>query len=182
MATELTRGRSTRLKREIAELRELAFGAPDDSPFPEALYDEIERDSIIRARVLLDCALVEELTALAIMHFVLVDSEKWRKVKYFGRIKRYHIFYDDVLGRLPARYKVAVVKKFTRVPKNISKTIERMLALRDLFAHVHTVDYKKKQGLEYKGESILSKAGFQSYMKDSSSVMSYLVKTSKVLL
>jgi hypothetical protein len=159
MATDRIPQHPTQLKKEIAELRELAFGAPDDSPFPEAEYNKIERDSIIRARVLLDCALIEELTALTIMHFVLIDSKKWREVKYFGRIKRYQIFYDDVLGRLPARHKMAVVKKFTRIPKNISK-----------------------QQLQYKGESILSKAGLQAYLEDSRDAISFLVKISKVLL
>jgi hypothetical protein len=181
MATELIRRRRTQLKKDIAELRELAFGVPEYSPFPEAEYDRIEQESIIRARVLLDCALIEELTALAIMHFVLFDSKKWREIKYFARIKRYHILYADILGRLPARHKMTVVKKFTRVPKNISKTIERMLALRDLFAHIRTLDYRKPE-LQYRGESILLKAGLQAYMEDSRDVFSFLVKISKVLL
>ena len=180
MAAKQTRRSKNKVKKEIEELREIAFGVPDQSPFPQSIFYEIERDSIVRARVLLDCALVEEIAALAIMHFVLVDSKKWKEVKYFGRIKRYNIFYEDVLGRLPARHKVAVIKKFTHIPKSISKTIERMLALRGLFAHVYTID-DKNRNLEYKGENILSKIGFQSYMNDSNAVMSYLVKISKVL-
>lgn len=126
--------RSDRLKKEIEELRKIAFGAPKHSPFPEAEYLEIERESIVRARVLLDCAMVEEVTAIIIMDHVLDDSPKWDQIKYFGRITKYRVLYDDVLGRLPARYKLAVAKKFIRIPKTISKTIQRMFALRDVFA------------------------------------------------
>jgi len=169
------------LEKQIAELRELAFAAPDHSPFPDAVYLAIERDSVIRARVLLDCAMVEELTALIIMDHVLTDSSKWNEIEYFGRIKRYRVFYDDILGRLPARYKVAVARKFTHIPKNILKTVQRMLALRDVFAHVYTLDYTKKRDLDYKGKNILSKAGFKSYMQDSSDAIVFLVEMSKIL-
>ena len=173
--------RSDRLKQEIEELRKIAFGVPKRSPCPEAEYLEIERESIVRARVLLDCAMVEEVTAIIIMDHVLDDSPKWNQIKYFGRIKKYRVLYDDVLGRLPARYKLAVAKKFIRIPKTISKTIQRMLALRDVFAHVRTLDYSKRRDLDYKGENILSETGFQSYMQDSSDAVAFLVEKSSVL-
>ena len=137
--------RSNRLKKEIEALRMRAFGMPENTPIPEADYLELERDSIVRARVLIDCAMVEEVTAIIIMDHVLDDSPKWNQVKYFGRIKKYRVLYDDVLGRLPARYKLGVVKKFIRIPKNISRTIQRMLALRDVFAHVRTLDYSHQE-------------------------------------
>lgn len=173
--------RSDRLKKEIKELRRIAFGAPKHSPFPDAEYLEIERDSIVRARVLLDCAMVEEVTAIIIMDYVLNDSPKWNQIKYFGRIKKYHVLYDDVLGRLPARHKLAVAKKFIRIPTAISKTIQRMLALRDVFAHVRTLDYTKLRDLDYKGKNILSEEGFQAYVQDSSNAVAFLVEKSSVL-
>lgn len=171
----------TRLEREIAQLRKLAFAPPDDSVFPDTIYLDTERDSIVRARVLLDCALIEEAAALIIMKHVLADCPKWNQIKYFGRIKRYAIFYDDILGRLPARHKMSVVRKFIRVPKGISKSVQRMLALRDLFAHVRTLDYTKKRDLEYKGQGILTTAGFESYLQDSTEVIAFLIKKANVL-
>lgn len=173
--------RSDRLKNEIKELRRIAFEAPKESPVPNAEYLEIERDGIIRARVLLDCAMVEEVTAIIIMDHVLDDSTKWNQTKYFARIKKYRVLYDDVLGRLPARHKLAVAKKFIRIPKTISNNIQRMIALRDVFAHVRTLDYTKRRDLDYKGKNILSEAGFQSYVQDSSDAVAFLVKKSSVL-
>lgn len=174
-------GRSDRLKKEIEELRTIAFGAPEDSPLPEGDYLEIERESIVRARLLLDCAMVEEVTAIIIMDHVLDDSRKWNQLKLFGRIKKYRVLYDDVLGRLPARYKLAVAKKFIRVPRNISGTIQRMLALRDVFAHVRTLDYSRRRDLEFKGDNILSEKGFRTYMQDSSEAVAFLIKKSSVM-
>lgn len=173
--------RGSRLKREIAQLRKLAFAPPEYSAIPDSEYLNIERDSVVRARVLLDCALLEEAAAIIIMDHVLTDCPKWNEIKYFGRIKRYYIFYDDILGRLPARYKMAVVKKFIRVPKAISKIMGRMLALRDLFAHVCTLDYNKRKDLDYKGHSILSKKGFESYLEDSTNAVSFLIEKTKIL-
>jgi hypothetical protein len=173
--------RSDRLRKEIEELRRMAFAAPKHSSFPEADYLDIERESIVRARVLLDCAMVEEVAAIIIMDHVLDDSPKWNQIKYFGRIKKYRVLYNDVLGRLPARYKLAVINKFIRIPKTISKTIQRMLSLRDVFAHVRTLDYLKRRDLEYKGENILSESGFQSYVQDSSDAVAFLVEKSSVL-
>jgi len=173
--------RRSRLEREIQHLRKLAFAPPDHSIVPDTAYFQIERDSIIRARVLLDCALVEEFAALIIMNNILTDSPKWNEIKFFGRIKRYHIFYDDILGRLPARYKMTIVRKFIQVPKRILKTVERMLALRNVFAHVYTLDYTKKRDLAYKGQSILSETGFKSYLQDSTDAITFLVKQTKLL-
>jgi hypothetical protein len=115
------------------------------------------------------------------MDHVLDDSPKWNQIRYFGRIKKYHMLYDEVLGRLPARYKLAIAKKFIRLPKTISKIIQRILALRDVFAHVRILDHSKRRDLDYKGENILSEAGFQSYMQDSSDAIAFLVKKSVVL-
>lgn len=161
-------------------MRKIAFAPAEDSVFPDTTYLEIERDSIVRARVLLDCALLEESAALIIMNHMLGDCPKWNEIKYFGRIKRYHIFYDEILGRLPARHKMSVIRKLIKVPKNISKIIQRMLALRDLFAHVYTLDYTKKRDLDYKGKSILSKAGFEFYLQDSTDAIYFLVKKAKI--
>lgn len=131
--------------------------------------------------MLLDCAMIEEVTAIIIMDNVFDDSPKWNQIKFFGRIKKYRVLHDDVLGRLPARYKLAVVKKFIRIPKTISETIQRMLALRDVFAHVRTLDYSKRRGLYYKGDNILSETGFRSYVQDSSDAVAFLIKKSGVL-
>ena len=173
--------RSDRLKKEIKKLSRIAFGAPRHSPFPEAEYLQIEHESIVRARVLLDCAMVEEVTSIIIMDHVLDDSKKWNQIKYFGRIKKYRVLYDDVLGRLPARHKLAVAKKFIRIPKTIYNTIQRMLALRDVFAHVSTLDYSKRKDLEYKGNNILSEKGFRSYIQDSCEAVAFLIEKSCVL-
>lgn len=181
MTGKRSSSRRSRLEREIEELRELAFSSPDDSVFPDATYLEIERDSVVRARVLLDCGMLEELMALIIMDHILADCSKWNEIEYFGRIKKYYVFYDDILGRLPARHKMSVVRKFIRIPKSISKTIGRMLALRDVFAHVYTLDYTKTRDLDYKGLNILSKAGFKSYIEDATDVIAFLVKKAKIL-
>lgn len=173
--------RPDRIKKEIEELRIIAFGAPEHSYFPEAHYLELELESIVRARVLLDCAMVEEITAIIIMDHVLDDSPKWNQVKYFGRIKKYHVLYNDVLGRLPARYKLTVAKRFIQIPKAISQTIQRMFALRNVFAHVRTLDYSKRRDLEFKGNNILSQTGFRTYMQDSSEAVAYLIEKSSVL-
>jgi len=159
----------------------IAFGAPEHSPFPEADYLQIERESIVRARVLLDCAMIEEVTAIIIMDHILDDSPKWNQIKYFGRIKKYRVLYDDALGRLPARYKLAITKKFIRIPRTISNTIQRMLALRDVFAHSRTLDYSKRRDLEYKGNNILSGTGFRTYIEDSTEAVAFLIEKSRVL-
>ena len=173
--------RLKRMKRELREVRSLAFGPPKDSPYPDTDYVEIERDSIVRARVLLDSAMIEELTALIIMNHVLKSDSKYQETAFFGRSKRYRVLYDDVLGRLPARHKMSIVRNLIRVPRSVSKTIERMLALRDLFAHVATLDYNEKPRLQYKGHNILSKAGFTEYVDDSWEAKAFLIDQSRVL-
>jgi hypothetical protein len=63
MTTKRQTARYKRIERQIADMRELAFGRPKDSPLSDANYLEVDRESIVRVRVLLDCALVEEISA-----------------------------------------------------------------------------------------------------------------------
>jgi hypothetical protein len=55
-----------------------------------------------------------------------------------------------------------------------------MLALRDLFAHIRTLDYSKRRDLEYKGNNILSEKGFRTYMEDSTEAVAFLIEKSRV--
>ncbi len=56
--------RAKKPKKEIEELRTMAFGAPEHSLFRGAEYLEIEQESIVRPRVLLDYVMIEEATAI----------------------------------------------------------------------------------------------------------------------
>ena len=169
------------MRQEIAEMRKLAFSPPEDTSLGDQTYLEIEREAVVRARVVLDCAFIEEVTALIIMNHVLSKDPKWNQIEYFGRIKRYSIFYQDVLGHLTARHKIGVVKKFTRVPKDISKTLERMFALRDAFSHIYTFDFGNVRSLQYNGRNVATLDGFKPYIEDSTQVISFLMKARRVL-
>jgi hypothetical protein len=162
-------------------MRELAFAAPKDGIFPESTYLQIEKSAVVRARIIMDCALIEEVTALMIMNYILSDSPKWNKIEYFGRIKRYRLFFDEVLARLTSRNKINVVKKFTKIPRRLAETLQRMFALRDMLAHVCTFDYSDKRALQYKGKNILSLDGFQSYIEDSNKLIVSLMEKARVV-
>ena len=181
MAKRKSLSRHAHLRRELEQIRGLAFSAPEGTSHKNTVYLEIERGALIRARILLDCAILEELWALMIMNYTLTDSPKWNERKYFGRVKRYVLFYQEILGRLPAHQKMVVVKKVARVPKSIAKIAERMLALRNILSHVYTVDYTNKRALQYNGHSILTLPGFESYVEDSSRVVSYFIEAANVL-
>jgi hypothetical protein len=149
--------RSVRLQKQIEELREIAFKAQAGRHSSDSIYLEMERDSVVRARILLDASMAEELLALAIMHQILADCKGFRELKYFGRTKKYRVFFADILGRVPARHKMTVLKKFIQIPKAVRETVDRMLALRDLFAHVCTLDYGRQRELMYNGHSVLTR-------------------------
>lgn len=170
----------TVLEQEIAHMREIAFSGPPGTPAQDLTYLEIEREAIVRARIIMDCACFEEAAAIAIMDCALRDSPKWNSIRYFGRIKRYSILYG-ALGRLSAREKLAAVRKLKRMPPEIWKTLERAFALRNALAHVYTFDYSNLRRLQYKGQSVLSLAGFQSYTSDSYQALQFLLRTAGLL-
>src|SRR5574341_585874 len=110
------------------------------------------------------------------MNYILSDSPKWNQIKYFGRIKRYSLFYHEVLSRLTSRQKITVVKRITTVPRILLNTIARIFALKDILSHVYTFDYTNKRALQYKGMNVLAVDGFKSYLEDSHEVIVFLVK------
>ena len=168
------------LEQEIAHMREIAFSGPPGTPAQDLIHLEIEKQAIVRARIIMDCALFEEAAAIAIMDSALRDSPKWNSIRYFGRIKRYSILYQ-ALGRLSARDKLAAVRRVKRVPPDIRKTLERAFALRNALAHVYTFDYSNVQQLQYRGQSVFTLAGFQSYTSDSNRVLNFLLRTAGLL-
>ena len=84
------------------------------------------------------------------------------------------------LGRLTARHKMTVVKSIAKPPKGVVSTIERMLALRDVLAHVHTIDADNTTTI-YKGHSVFSKAGLEIYSEDANMCIVWLLKKVRLL-
>jgi hypothetical protein len=179
-AARLISNRSRKVH-EIAELRELAFPAPRANAPLWSVRLEIEKGAVVRARVLLDSALVEELAALMIMHYVLDDCDRWRQLRYFGRVKKYRVLYEDALGRLPARQKLAIVRKFAFVPRAHVTAITRILALRDVLAHVYTFSGSNTRALHYKGHSVFGRPGLDLYVQDASAVIDWLLRKVRLL-
>jgi hypothetical protein len=128
-----------RLVAELAEFREIAFPTPPKGHHFERALLISAKNAVVIGRVLMDCALIEELSALVLMHYWLAKDRVFMGRLYFGRIKRYKSL-SDALGRLPARQKMATLRKVTRVPKSVASNIDRMLAIRDVFAHVRTIE------------------------------------------
>ena len=60
---------------------------------------------------------------------------------------------------------MTAVKSIAKPPKAVVSTVERMLALRDVLAHVHTINPDHAATI-YKGHSIFSKAGLEIYSED----------------
>ena len=175
----MRQNRRERLRREIAQLREAAFSARAWSRTDEVVALEIEKGAIVKGRVLADCAAIEEASALLLMHEWLSRDVQFNRLRYFGRIKKYALLYE-ALGHVTARHKMTLVKKIARPPKSVTSTVERMLALRDVVAHVFTLE-DVANSLKYKGESVLTADGLENYMRDASAAVSWLIRRSGVL-
>lgn len=167
--------KETKLLQEIEQIRNLAYRHMGSNHRTRVAALEIERDALIRTRVLLDCLMAEEAMCLIIMDYVLRDSPKWTRIKYFGRIKRYRIFYDAVLSHIPPYQKLMIVRDILKVPRKIEKMLRRLFGLRNIFAHTFTIDYTKADQVEYGGLSILNLDAFERYVDDANEAVRYLL-------
>lgn len=167
--------KETRLLREIERIRDLAYRYVGPDRLTRVAALQIERGALIRTRVLLDCLMAEEAMGLIIMDYVLGDSPRWTRIKYFGRIKRYRILYDEVLGHLSPYQKFSIVRSILRIPRKIENALRRLFALRNVFAHTFTLDYTKAGQVAYGGLSIFDLGAFERYMEDANEAICYLV-------
>ena len=163
------------LLKETERLRAIAYRHTDEGGAISADTLEKEKNALVRVRVLEDCLIIEEAMSLIIMDHLLQDSPKWKSIKYFGRIKKYRLLYDKVLAYVPPFQKLKMLEDILKVPRSIDKTVCRIFKLRNVLAHVFTIDYTKKSEVNYAGRSIFDIDNFESYAKDANQAIVYLV-------
>ena len=169
----------TRLLDELKQFRDIAFPTPaENDPYELALLDTA-KDAVVRGRVLLDCALIEELSAIILMHYWLSTDRDFMRRRFFGRVNKYRSLFD-ALGRLPARQKMTTIKSTVKAPKSVASNVERMLAIRDVLAHVRTFE-DEHPGITYKGSSIFSTQGLERYVRDSSACLNWFARKARLL-
>ena len=165
------------LRKEVEEIEDLLRWSRQNKDVLE-----LEKQEMIRAQILLDSTMIEEAINILIMSIILKDSEQFKNIEFFGRIKRFVVFYDDILGRIFGQQKLDIVNRFRRIPREIEKTTRSIFNLRNLFAHVFTVsDYTKAKRLNYKGQSILEIETFKQYHKDAQRAKDYFIKRAGIL-
>ena len=89
-------------------------------------------------------------------------------------VERHKNFSDHILERLYVLQKMAVIRSFCTIPKDIRDKVNRLDALRNAVAHslVPEVrrDYREKWKLPYKGKDIFKVEGLKLFTKDMDSV------------
>jgi len=174
---------SLSIKKLYQEIEELMTFKMDNIPNGKFQKDalKIEKEKLIRSQVISDCTLIDELMSLMIMNEILKDSESWRNIKYFGRIKRFRIFYDEILALISPFRKLDMLKRLKPIPDKTEKFTRKIFDLRNLFAHTFTLDYRKEKKISYNGVSIFDVSNFKKYCEDSTDAIRFFVRRSKVL-
>jgi hypothetical protein len=169
-----------KLRYEINEFYKFILGHLATGKFEKDALEK-EKEKLIEIQIISDCTLIEEAMNIIIMKHILKDSKSWRETRYFGRIKRFMILYDDILGHIFPFQKINIVKKFLPIPRKIESTTRNIFDLRNVFAHHHTIDYTKKRRILYDGMSIFDINNFEKYWNDSIDVKRYFIRRSGVL-
>ncbi len=164
-----------KLRQEIDELYKFILEAVPEGKFQRDALQK-EKGKLIEIQIISDCTLLEEAMNIIIMKNILKDSKSWRKIRYFGRIKRFMILYNDILGHISPFQKVNIVKKLLPIPRKIESTTRNIFNLRNVFAHHHTIDYTKKRRILYDGVSIFDINNFKKYWDDSIDVKHYFIR------
>jgi hypothetical protein len=165
-----------KLLADIQQIRKIAF----DSNYEATTVLELERERLIRMRILEDCLTIEESISILIMNSILMDSAKWKKLKYFGHIKRFNVFFTEILGYLFSFQKLAILKRLMEIPKKIEKTTRRIIALRNTFSHAATFAYSDVKKINYGDGSIFDTCIFEKYVRDSNMVIEFFLKKMRV--
>jgi hypothetical protein len=166
--------RQKRIVNEIERIRGAAYNYDN-----VAVSLEAEKEGLVRIRILLDCLLIEEAMSLIIMDYVLQDSPKWKATTYFGRTKRYHLFYDDILGHIPPFQKLNILKDVIKIPKKLENILRKIFNLRNVFSHVFTVDYTNLRKMQYNGKTLFDIDAFEKFVNDADQVVIFLLKRLK---
>jgi len=120
-----------------------------------------------------------------IVQYTMIDELLNREIcRYFfgpdegmlgtSGVEKHRNFSDYILERLYVLQKMAVVRSFCTVPKDIREKVNKLDALRNAVAHSLvpevTRDYRKRWKLPYKGKDIFTVEGLKLFLKDMESV------------
>lgn len=164
-----------KLRQEIDELYRFILSHTATGEFEKDALQK-EKEKLIEIQIISDCTLLEEAMNIIIMKNILKDSKSWQEIRYFGRIKRFMILYDDILGRISPFNKINIVKKLLSISRKIESSTRNIFDLRNVFAHHHTIDYTKKRRILYDGVSIFDMNNFKKYWDDSIEVKHYFIE------
>jgi hypothetical protein len=98
---------------------------------------------------------------------------KKRSFPQLWKTKRFQLFNYHVLEELYPLQKLRLVKAIRPVPKQVSKSIESLNALRNGLAHAFFPENLRKTKPTWKGKNIFSLEGAKLFMEDMYSVAGF---------
>jgi hypothetical protein len=175
-------------KHKVAELREIseiacidfwnAESSNDDSSVKHVVLD-LAKDRIIRADVVFSYVLIDELLCnLICQHFFGTNTSLGRSWRSEWKKARFKNFNYHVLEGMALLRKLALVKEFLDVPKDIEDIISRTNMIRNALAHsffpMNKKDFRKSEVATYKGKDIFSLEGLRLFDADANKAIGFL--------
>jgi hypothetical protein len=175
-------------KRKVAQLREISKIAcidfwnventDDDNSVKDIVLD-LAKDRIIRADVVFSYVLIDELlSSLICQRFFRTNTTLGRSWRSEWKKARFQNFNYHVLEGMSLLRKLALVKEFLNVPKDIEDIISRTNIIRNALAHsffpMNKKEFRKSGIATYKGKDIFSLEGLRVFDADANKAIGFL--------
>ena len=140
---------------------------------------DLAKDRTIRADVVFSYVLIHELLSnLICQHFFGTNTTLGRSWRREWKKARFQNFNYHVLEGMSLLRKLALVKEFLTVPKDIEDILSRTNIIRNALAHsffpMNKRDFRKSGIATYKGKDIFSIEGLRVFDADANKAIGFL--------
>jgi hypothetical protein len=149
---------------EIADLTRLDYSKVQQyDPEERTTRLRLMKDQLIRSQVIMDYTFVDEMLGAAICRYFFGKKRDFIKL---WKTKKFRNFNHYVLEVLGLTEKLRLVKETGKVPKDVSRKVEKLNALRNGLAHSFFPENLRAGKPTYGGRDIFTAEGLRTFLAD----------------
>lgn len=132
---------------------------------------KLAKDQVIRSSVILKYVLMDEFLGGIICWYYFGKKKSFQQL---WRTKRFKSFNYFILEKLYLLQKLDLVKSIHEIPKWLSSDLAALNEIRNGIAHSFFPENRRRKP-EWKGQSLFSVPGFESFLEDMQKVIDFFV-------
>jgi hypothetical protein len=163
----------------IANLTQLAYQRIEEADAEARnILLKIAINKMVIAEIVTRYTLIDEILSVIIAHYYFKEQKNEVTFRKLWRTKKFQTFAHYILDEMYLLKKMDIVHAIQPLPSDVRKTVQKVNALRNAFAHSffpeNRKEHRKNKKVLYGGRDVHTYEGLQLFIDDCSAAWDYL--------